>query len=871
MKKRNKILFGAVSVVLVFAVIAGVLIFRKPKKAQLPPVVREKFEFGELLTETAGNTEVQELNFASEEEMLSSMQKGCENETFALYYHPDNMAVALLNKTNGKVMFSNPYNAAKDPNHSGDVGEKLDSQVVLTYLEKETTPVELYSSVECAAKGQYGIKTYENALSFEMVFGEEQSKNAVMRVFSEKTYETICETVSEDTKDLLDLYYVHYSESDLADSGIFEVYPDIKKQDLYYCNYELSERDKKKLSAAMEEAGFTVEDAKKEAEKLELGESTESSPYFKLTLNYVLTDTGVTVNIPNESVSYNGDFPLLRLSVLPYFGAEEAGEEATGYLFIPDGMGTVIKMNRESENRRTIMTGKVYGENGSALPKKTATEKTEQYYLPVFGTVRNNGTALFGIITGGDGNAEITSVLGRPRGNYYAVNPEFLFRDYEQYTRVSGVENPWSNKTLYLYDKNTAEEDFNIRYTFLSGEEANYSAMARVYREYLFGKGKEESERAVLHLETVGSALTKKSMLGFSYDAEAVFTGYEDNLSILDDLKKANAASVSLTLTGWQKNGLDAGVSDRIRPSSALGGKTGLQKIIEYCRQENITLSLLNYLSFVGSDKWFDNFKPGDDAARTLELQYAKNASLQPDTMEYDEGRYVVKASVYDRYLSGLKKSADSDYNLNLGALGYSLNADYTKKETVNRGQALRYITDTLERNSGNLSFEKGNAYVLKYAGEITHMAGGNSGLPGETAAVPFLQMVIGSNAACSSEPINLKENKRDMLLTCIESGMAPTYLLSYSNTSALKSTDHTEYYAIDYSILKESMLEDYAYVEKAVTAAKGSSIESHEILAEGVTVSTFQNGAKVYVNKTDKDYTADGITVKAKDYTVKG
>ena len=869
--KRKKILFGAVSVVLVFAVIAGVLIFRKPKKAKLLPVVREQFTFGELLSENKGNTDIKELDFASEAEMLGSMLKGCENEKYALYYLPETMTVAWEDKASGKVMFTNPYNAAKDPNHSGSVGEKLDSQVVLTYLEKETALVELYSAAECAEKGQYNIKTYENALSLEMTFGEDQSGNVLMRVFSEKTYETLCKAVSEDTKDLLDLYYVHYTESDLDDSGILEVYPDVKKQDLYYCNYEWNDRDKKKLTAAMEEAGFTAEDAKKEAERLNLGASAESNPYFKLTLNYVLTDSGLTVNIPNESISYNPDFPLLRLSVLPYFGSEEAGKDATGYLFIPDGTGTVISMNQENENRRTIMTGKVYGENGSALPKKTAAEKTGQYYLPVFGTVRNNGTALFGIITSGDGNAEITSVLGRPRGNYYAVNPEFLLRDYEQYTRVSGVENPWSNKTLYLYDKNTAEEDFNVRYTFLTGEDANYSSMAKVYREYLFGKGEKEGQRAVLHLETVGSALTAKSTLGFSYDAEAVFTGYKDNLSILDDLKKANAASVSLTLTGWQKNGLDAGVSDRIRPSSALGGKKGLRKVAEYCKKENILLSLTNTLTFVGSDKWFDNFKPSDDAARTMELQYAKNAKLQPDTMEYDEGRYVVKASVYDRYVSGLVKSADSNCNLNLGELGYWLNADYTKKETVNRGQALRYITDTLERNSGNLSFEKGNAYVLPYAKEITHMTGGNSGLPGETAAVPFLQMVIGSNAACSSEPINLKENKRDALLTCVESGMAPTYLLSYSNTSALKSTDHTEYYAIDYTILKDGMLEDYAYVEKAVKAAKGSSIKTHEIIADGITVSTFQNGAKVYVNKTDKDYTADGVTVKAKDYTVKG
>ena len=867
----KKVIYGAVSAALAVVLTVCLTACGNPKKAELPSVTKETFTFGASVSQTKGTEERTELDFASEKAMLGSMQKGCENETFALYYQPDSMTVALEEKASGKVMFSNPYNAAKDPNHSGAVGEKLDSQVVLTYLEKETALVELYSATECAAKGQYNIKTYENALSFEMTFGEPQTDNALMRVFSKATYKRVCKALSEDSKELIDLYYTFYKKDDLADSGILEAYPKLKKQDVYYCNYEFNDRDKKKLTAVMQEAGFTAKDAKKETKELGLDSSADSAPYFTLTLNYILTDTGVTVNIPNKSISYNPDFPLLRMSVLPYFGAEEAAKDATGYLFIPDGTGTVIRLDQNEPNRRTIMTGKVYGENGSELPKKTATEKTEQYYLPVFGTVRNNGTALFGIISGGDGNAEITSVLGRPRGNYYATNPEFLLRDYEQYTRVSGVENPWSNKTLYLYDKNTTKEDFNIQYHFLVGEKANYSSMAEVYREYLFGKGEKEGKRAVLHLETVGSALTRKSTLGYSYDAEAVFTKYRDNITILKELKKAHADSVSLTLTGWQKDGLDAGISDQIRPSSALGGKGGLGKIAAYCKEADIPLSLLNTFSFTGSDQWFDHFKPKEDATRTLELQYAKNAVLQPDTMEYDEGRYVVKASSYEKYLSGLinsrKKSA---YNLNLGALGYSLNADYTKNGAINRGQALRYITDTLAKHKGDLSFEKGNAYVLPYAKEIAHVAGGNSGLPGETAAVPFLQMVVGGNAACSCEPVNLKENKRDILLTCIESGTAPTYLLTYGNTSSLKGTVHTEYYATDYTILKKSMLEDYAYLKKAVTAAKGSSIKTHEILSDGVTVSTFQNGAKVYVNKTKKDYTADGVTVKAKDYTVK-
>jgi hypothetical protein len=871
---KKKAIYAVTAAVLVLAIVLSLVVFRGPKNDPVPPVEREKFEFGELVSETEGNTNIAELKFASEEEMVSSMTPACKNGKYELYYSPDNMTVALKDAQTGKYMLSNPYNAALDSNYSGAIGQKLASQIVISYLENETKVVNLYSAEECADKGQYKVKVYGNALSFDMTFGDKGESGVITRAMSEDTYKEICKKISEDSKDILDVYFTYYNASDLTETDILIYYPDAKKQDMYYCGSELSDRDIAKLNAVFDEAGYTRERANKDAKELGLGESAESKPYFDITLNYILTDSGVTVNIPNGSIKYNSDYPLLRVSVLPYFGADEASADSKGYLFIPDGSGTVINMNQDDKGRRTIMTGKVYGENSSKLPLKTPAEKTEQYYLPVFGTVRNNGTALFGIITGGDGNCEITSLLGRPNGNFYTVNPEFIVADYEQYTRISVVSNAWSNKLLYLYDKNVTEDDFNIQYHFLTGDKANYSAMAEVYGNYLFEDGKDNAKRATVNIRTVGSALVKDSFLGFSYNAEAAFTSYEDNIKILGDLKENNAGNVSLTLEGWQKDGLDASVSDKIRISNDLGGKKELKKLAKYCKDEGIPFSLYNDISFVGSDKSFDGFRPKKDAARTLELKYAKESKLCPDTMLYDEGKYVVKASAYNRLISGLLKNA-GDYgisNFNMGALGSSLNADYTKNGGINRAQALRYVKQAL-KNSGktNLSFEKGNAYVLPYAKEITGISVTNSGLPGETAAVPFIQMVLGGRVSYSSQPVNLHEDIRGALLRCIESGTTPTFLLSYKNTPSLKRTEYTAYYSIDYEILRKTVFESYGYVNKVITATNGTGVVNHEILSRDVAVSTYANGVKVYVNKSDKDYTAGGITVNANDYFIEG
>lgn len=862
------------ALILILILVSSVLSGCGSNNATALKLEKVKLGLGEMLSETEGNTNQTELKFASEAEMLDSMKKATENDIFELYYSEDNMAVALKDKQSGKIMLSNPFGAANDQNYSGNVANRLNSQVIVTYLEEEKSLVDMYSSVDCADLGQYKIKTHENGLVMDLSIGEEKDETSVPTVLPKKRYEEIVKAISSDSKDLLELYYVLYKKADLKDSGVYELYPDIKvNEDLYYCNLELSERDMRKISAVFEEAQYTKDKVNADAKSLNLGKSANSYPNFKLSLNYTLTDTGLKVTIPNKSISFNEDFPILRITLLPYFGADEASANANGYLFIPDGTGAVINMNQNEPNRRTIITGKVYGENASALPKKTAVEKTEQYYLPVFGTVRNNATALFGIISSGDANSEITALLGRPNGNYYTTYPEFIFADYEKYTRISVVSNAWSNKEMYLYDKNTNKEDLSVEYHFLKDEKANYSEMAEVYRNYLFSKKTEDNKKSVINIETIGSVLTDKTLLGFDYKAETVLTSFEDDIKILKYLKKNNAENVSMQLKGWQKDGLDTILSNRVRISSELGGKSALNKLIEYCNEQKVNLSLYNNISFARFDASADGFKAKADATRTLELQYAKNSKLSPDTMLYDEGSFVVKASSYGKYLTELTDSAKelSLNSLNLGEFGTSISADYTKDNSINRGESLRYIKQALKDNSKDkLSFDGSNAYVLPYAKTVSYISNENSGFIGETAAVPFLQMVIGNNAEYNSKPINLKENTRYELLNCIESGTVPTFLVSYDNTSALKGTEYTAYFSVDYEILKKEILDSYKYVEKVISATNGSSIKEHKVLSEGVSLTYYANGVKVYVNKSENNYVADGISLNAMDYLIK-
>ena len=68
----------------------------------------------------------------------------------------------------------------------------------------------------------------------------------------------------------------------------------------------------------------------------------ESLPFFKLGLEYTLSEEGLEVRIPANGIRFDeSTFQLTSLSILPWMGA--GSSVYNGYTFIPDGSGTIIR------------------------------------------------------------------------------------------------------------------------------------------------------------------------------------------------------------------------------------------------------------------------------------------------------------------------------------------------------------------------------------------------------------------------------------------------------------------------------------------------------------------------------------------------
>ena len=834
---------------------------------------------GKSETVTGKMTDIS-LSYENEESMLEDMQLVCQNTNLELYLHPGSLTIAIKNRLSKKIFSTNPCNAQQDVGYSGNTAKDIESQIVLEYLDNNSIKT-FWSSEDCVRLGQYSYTLYENGIRAEFEIGEKKENLMVPKALTAKHFDEIISKLGDErSKARMETFYTLYSysedkKSDSEFQKILNEYPILKNTDLYVCG-DINDRERKDIDQYMREAEYTAETYKTMLEEVGATATAEISPVFKLNVEYALTETGLSVRIPNESIGYDKEhFTLLSVRLLEYFGADVSDENGDGYLFIPDGSGALISINRQAENRSKAIQGRIYG-NDPALVQRVESREGRQFYLPVFGVRRNNNEALFAIISSGAEMGEINAGLGG-FSSYYTVFCKFIYVDYEQLETDAKAASLGSKKIINVSGKKPYGGDFSVDYHFLTDDDANYSGMAKVYRDALESKGLNiDQNNNYLHmgLETLGSSLYESSFLGFPYDAEAKYTTYEQSQKIAEYFKNNGVERINLMLNGWQKNGLDYGTPNTLKISGALGGKSGLENLSEWARQNSFALYPDIDMLFVNNDRMFDGFALSKDAVRQMDKKYAGKRPFKADIYDFGSLAPAITPAKYSSYwASFFKKYSELGIGgISLGSIGEYLISDFNTLSAYNRGDTLAILDELLHQygNDRKLVFDGANAYVLPYASVIKNVPLDCSGFSGETYSVPFLQMVVSGYVMYHSQPLNLDENLQASLLGCIESSTSPYFVLAADNVGLLKLTDYTNYYSTDYKILKERVAKAYLYVKDALAPVEGAAMVSHDVLAAGVTCTGYDSGINVYVNRNDEAYIQGELHIPAKGYTTK-
>lgn len=789
----------------------------------------------------------------------------------------ETLSVTVSDTVTGRSFSTNP--AEYDTSvYVGDLKKDIESQAVITYADKQNNIYTLWSSADCVSFGQFEIEEKTDEIKVKMKLGEDLNNRLMPQALTEKTFEEILDGLdSEFKRSKLKAFYTLYSPDDLPEENSAELlkqYPYLSENALYVMRDDLTDVQKATVSDYLTQAGFSDEKLGSEYKKIGISAGSVSSPSFEFAIVYKLENGGLGVSIPASSVKYDKSaYTLVNIKLLEYFSASLYSSEDTGYIMIPDGSGAVIEFEENSENVQQKLIRQVYGFDCSVSYPDTP-RYGEEYRLPVFG-IKSGDEAVFAIIENGAGLAEICTGIGSDKV-FYSAYAVFSHTPSETLLLEPKVSTAYSTKSTTYFAKESYSGDYKINYRFLRGANADYVGMAREYQSYLFGENEKSDTKksAGIALTTIGAVDIDAKTFGISYKKTEPLTTFEDNKSIISDLKKAGAEISSLSLEAWRKGAFNATLPTKLDAEKTIGSNSGLLSLYKWCRENSLQLFPKENFVFVKNDGWFDGFSASKDAARLLNKKYGGHMSVKSDLGTYDSDtfRFAVSPIKYSKYADKLLKAFGKKgiNSLALSEIGSYLNSDFGNKRTVNREQSIGEIQSVLEKAAENatLSFDGANAYSLKYADYLSDTPCFSSDYKAETYAIPFIQLVLSGKVICSTPAVNLSSDSRTLILKCAETAMLPSYTLAYENTLALRNAGYSEYYTVKYSAWKDEIIKTWEFLKPIYEKTDGY-ISEHYYVSEEVTCTVWSNSVRVYVNYGKTPYSDGGLTVEPESYTV--
>ncbi len=180
---------------------------------------------------------------------------------------------------------------------------------------------------------------------------------------------------------------------------------------------------------------------------------------------------GVRVEIPSESIRQeNPSFKLGLVYLYPFLGATRGGS-TPGYMFLPDGTGSLIRF-ADSTKARNMFYGRYYGPDlgmVAALPRNPQINRPLPLSFPVYGMVHGEKqNALLAVVEDGAAYGEIQAHPAGILTNFNFIYNAFIYNEsYFQATNRSGAG-------VTTIQKQTNDFDVVVHYRFLHGEAADY-------------------------------------------------------------------------------------------------------------------------------------------------------------------------------------------------------------------------------------------------------------------------------------------------------------------------------------------------------------------------------------------------------------
>ncbi|MCR5331624.1 MAG: hypothetical protein K6E62_10650 [Lachnospiraceae bacterium] len=587
-----------------------------------------------------------------------------------------------------------------------------------------------------------------------------------------------------------------------------------------------------------------------------------------MTLEVELTNEGLTVRVPDESIREDGkDYQIGTIALYPYMGNSYM-DTKEGYILIPDGNGALIYLDDKEGRYKSGYSAMIYGNDIGFEDNKVESllwdkyriiNRSEQIIAPVFGIAHTDDKiAYLGIVEDG---AMRATIEGMPNGvsvNYNRAYAKFTERKY--YTQPTS--NNSTTGSLKISESERSHSDLQVRYIFLSGDDATYAGMANAYRDYLIAKGdlKQTDNGFRTRVDFLGTD-REQWVIGTS---AVVMTTVDDIRDIYEDLRKRGVNDLFSVYKGWQKGGIYNVPIAKYKADPKIGGTGELTKLAKEAAESGTGFYLYDDALRINPDEYNVTFNV---VKRINKRKYEENTHKEV----YPVFNYITpKRSVTE--LTGLvNKMASKDVKglcvagitSNIFSYTYS-GTNYTRYQC---GEAYAELIKSADEKL-DLVMEQPAAYLWGSSQAFLDMPLYTSSYIIEDAFVPFLSIVLKGVMPVYSEYINFEANKKEFFLKLVESGAYPSFYITKESSSELIYTNSNDVYSSQYSAYADQ-IEDYAKQLKTLNdKVKNATIKAHDIFGDAVRV-TYSNGVKIYVNYGESETMVDNVKLEPMTYLV--
>lgn len=593
---------------------------------------------------------------------------------------------------------------------------------------------------------------------------------------------------------------------------------------------------------------------------------TVNNDYLEAT---VLTDECILKAIKMEKQSVAGsdlyatriteiDYNVNRINLLPMFGSARKGEE--GYMFVPDKSGVIVNFDNGKENYENY-SKPVFG--GYYDSKKYGHSK-DGVYMPVFGNVKPDGT-LMGVISEGEAAGFIDAYISGTATEFNNVHASMQYSVVEKdYGETEGI--PYAES--YLGDKN-----FSVRYFSLGAKDGGYVGMANKYREYLVNeKGMQSSkvESSPVYLDVYGQVVKDKNILGVPVQLPEELTTYNQVTDIVSSLGEIGIKPV-VKYTNWQNADSDGKVVENVKLSKYLGNKSEFNNMVEYMTENGI--NFYPGIDMTNLSKGSGKYRKFSSSSKLID-QSPITIHIERMPLKLGSKWYLLKPQLLQKGMNAFVNDF-KEYNvggLAIDSVATKVYADFTKG-SVARAETVdiwEEVFKNAKENVGSVMVDKANAYAFPYADVILTTPSTDAYCEIADYTVPFYQMVVRGYVNYGTEAVNLSATPELIRLKGIETGAALTYSIFESPASDVKGTYLNYLFSSNYDLVKDTIVNYYNEDKDFYAQVKGQKIINHEILAEDVARTTFENGVKVVVNYNYEAVTLeDGTVIDAASYKV--